>query len=109
MQLGPKQKKWIEALRSGNYEQAAGALYTKDGCYCCLGVAAKVCDLQINILEYMNLSFQDVYKELGLRGPNGSSTGKHQCLTNLNDGGKTFNEIADILEQNPTTYFTEAL
>lgn len=34
-------RKWIEALRSGGYEQTTGRLRAADG-YCCLGVA---CDL----------------------------------------------------------------
>jgi hypothetical protein len=34
-------QKWVEALRSADYEQATGAL-RKDDAYCCLGVA---CDL----------------------------------------------------------------
>ena len=34
--------KWINALRSGDYEQGQGALKNTDGQYCCLGV---LCDL----------------------------------------------------------------
>lgn len=34
-------RQWVEALRSGKYEQGAGALL-RDGRYCCLGV---LCDL----------------------------------------------------------------
>jgi hypothetical protein len=34
--------KWINALRSGDYEQGQGALKNPDGQYCCLGV---LCDL----------------------------------------------------------------
>lgn len=35
-------KKWLEALRSGDYKQGDGMLFC-DGKYCCLGVADKVC------------------------------------------------------------------
>ena len=38
-------KKWIEALRSGNYKQAEGQLRDNDG-FCCIGVA---CDLLKNV------------------------------------------------------------
>jgi len=31
-------KKWVEALRSGKYEQATGVLRSEDDCYCVLGV-----------------------------------------------------------------------
>ena len=34
--------KWVNALRSGDYEQGQGALRNFDGQYCCLGV---LCDL----------------------------------------------------------------
>lgn len=33
-------KDWLEALRSGKYEQGVGSLY-EDGKYCCLGVACE--------------------------------------------------------------------
>lgn len=36
-------KKWLKALRSGEYKQGKGLLYSsKDDSYCCLGVACKV-------------------------------------------------------------------
>jgi hypothetical protein len=34
-------RKWVEALRSGKYQQTTGAL-CRDGKYCCLGVACEV-------------------------------------------------------------------
>jgi hypothetical protein len=34
-------KKWVEALRSGEYQQGEGHLF-KDDSYCCLGVLCKV-------------------------------------------------------------------
>jgi hypothetical protein len=34
-------QKWVNALRSGEYEQSKGYLYSEDG-YCCLGV---LCDI----------------------------------------------------------------
>lgn len=41
MNLGPNQKAWIAALRSGNYTQERGSLQNHFG-YCCLGVACEV-------------------------------------------------------------------
>lgn len=35
-------KKWLDALKSGKFQQAQKALYNGHG-YCCLGVADKVC------------------------------------------------------------------
>ena len=38
MKLLPQQQRWIDALRSGQYEQADSVLFNGTG-YCCLGVA----------------------------------------------------------------------
>lgn len=40
--LGPKQKQWVDALRSGKYNQCRGNLHVLDVGHCCLGVA---CDI----------------------------------------------------------------
>lgn len=37
-------KKWIAALKSGQYDQARHRLASKSG-WCCLGVAANVCEI----------------------------------------------------------------
>ena len=42
MELGPKQKEWVEALRSGKYEQGKSFLHTRSSKFCCLGIA---CDI----------------------------------------------------------------
>jgi hypothetical protein len=34
--------KWVEALRSGEFEQGRNAMNNEDNSYCCLGVACKV-------------------------------------------------------------------
>lgn len=34
--------KWVEALRSGKYQQGQGKLCTRDCKYCCLGVLCEV-------------------------------------------------------------------
>lgn len=46
---------WIEALRSGKYEQGIGRLKDYDGKYCCLGV---LCDLS-GLGTWMENSFSD--------------------------------------------------
>ncbi len=35
-------RKWLKALRSGEYDQGKGKLFC-DGKYCCLGVADEIC------------------------------------------------------------------
>lgn len=37
-------RKWIEALRSGEYQQGKGALHPTAATYCCLGVAVDLFD-----------------------------------------------------------------
>lgn len=36
--------KWLEALRSGKYQQGTGCLRDENNCYCCLGVLADIVD-----------------------------------------------------------------
>lgn len=108
-------KKWVEALRSGEYKQATKALRRGNG-YCCLGVA---CDLyaketgigweQDFTLGYLFLGGNLVLPErvknwLGLTNNQGA-WGYNSSLTEANDGGATFNEIADIIESEPGTMF----
>src|SRR5688572_20050134 len=53
----PFKRKWLEALRSGNYKRATGALCTlkSDGetakGYCCLGVAGHIQGIPIKKLK----------------------------------------------------------
>jgi hypothetical protein len=42
-------KKWVEALRSGEYKQTQGTLFCpSNGGYCCLGVKADIMGLLVN-------------------------------------------------------------
>jgi hypothetical protein len=104
-------KQWCEALRSGKYKQGKGAL-KRDGSFCCLGV---LCDIS-GISKWNDYSALNTY--LGRDGilPEsvqewagmGSQLGELPVapdLSELNDGnndehGKTFAEIADIIEKN---------
>lgn len=112
-------KKWVEALRSGKYEQGCGYLRTNDG-FCCLGVA---CDLyakahprakgwnQGNLFagEMMLLPVK-VRKWLGLTKNSGVFTDKKGFLSeliDLNDSGKTFKQIAKIIESEPEGLFVK--
>ena len=122
-ELGPLQESWIAALRSGKYEQ--GKMYLNlGGKFCCLGVA---CDIS---KEELQLDVKSVVRESGntVKYYDGKDSRlpydvkeyfRFKCyvraegvneLANLNDSkGKTFEEIADIVEENPEHYFTEAV
>lgn len=113
--MKPKIKaKWLEALRSGKYKQTKEVLKDSTG-YCCLGV---LCDIHrktikkkgwtknsCNNLEYYNEAGtlpENVLKWAGIEDENGKfkyKNGKTVYLTNLNDNGKSFKQIANIIEK----------
>ena len=112
---------WLEALRSGEYEQGRDYL-NHDGNFCCLGV---LCDLAVKAgvkVEVTGESYfhydeqsgtppQSVYNwafptlaepeggwgEWEPRLPVKSEDGPY--LTALNDAGRSFAELADIIEE----------
>ena len=103
----PKQykKKWITALRNGNYDQTDGALYTC-GNFCALGVALHACDdiiyenldgmHQVSDLE-SNLTDAE-YRNIP---PEIRKGDLQDYVIGLNDNeGYTFDMIADYIEEN---------
>ena len=109
--LNENAKTWVAALRSGEFEQAKGALKDATG-YCCLGVACELYRRETGCGEWSNenwflekkghLHFK-VRKWLGLRTEFGDFG--QRALTVLNDDGATFSEIADIIESDPDGLF----
>lgn len=116
--LGPNQLAWLEALESGKYQQGRDWL-CYDGRYCCLGVAAKIFgvperpsrhDCKRIVFDGSCTGATDMIIEtLAMRGPSGESDDDidAKCLQMLNDGGKTFAEIAAIIRSDPAVYFKE--
>lgn len=118
-ELGPKQKEWIKALRSGEYKQGINSLCIhslyndKNVRYCCLGVADKC----LNLGETNRDRLINTYKEIGLYSEGGRFTEKvmknslyYESLMSMNDSGEfSFNEIADFIETNPESVFKESL
>ena len=115
-------KLWVEALRSGEYQQGRNYLCTESR-FCCLGVA---CDLFIKHERLLNVRTREtgvkefneeamglpceVQQWLGLTGKEGVYRDHEhlsRCLSAHNDSGKTFDEIASIIESNPPGLFTE--
>jgi len=107
-------QKWVDALRSGEYQQTQRYLRTDNG-FCCLGV---LCDLYAkeNNVEWNlvnnghNYEFQDkesylpssVRKWAGVKSHNADfiiNETRTETLANLNDMGFAFNEIADVIEK----------
>ena len=109
---------WLEALRSGKYNQADGVLYdSKYNEYCCLGVACRIkyplhylknCEGGYASLISVGLDPYNVRYNLK-KIPNEL---KGDCLdndlvnklTSMNDNGKTFSEIANWIEDNVELY-----
>jgi hypothetical protein len=110
-------KLWVEALRSGDYAQTTGVLRDESG-YCCLGVACEIA-VQHGVIEppqghkavagriFYNFDGSDatlpdsVREWLGLWADDGSIYNDGESLTKMNDNGKTFAEIAAVIEDEP--------
>ena len=105
--LGPKQRKWIAALRSGKFRQTTESLLhsKNDGGYCCLGVAKKVLKLKENSIY----ALRDTHEQLGLISAAGSNKSGTNSLASMNDEGQTFEQIAGKLEKFPRRFFTKAV
>lgn len=107
--------KWAAALRSGQYSQAKSWLFeSEDGeitGYCCLGVLCdlyqretghtiiKECDLGFSALGEPAVLPETVQSWAGMRTANGHLGDLPVSLSQANDAGKTFNEIAAIIDR----------
>lgn len=116
-------QRWLSALRSGEYEQAKGALRRAKGGFCCLGV---LCDLWLKEKgqEWQTEGFDPVDQVyFDLECPTCEGTGdllpievqewaglsemnptlpahkySQQSIAGLNDSGWSFGEIANVIE-----------
>ena len=108
--------RWVDRLENGNIPQGTGVLGTPEGKRCCLGV---LCDLAVEdgiieppearvsgFLVYDKASISllplTVARWAGLNGVNGQyedHDGRPHQLTNDNDGGKPFSQIAQIIKE----------
>lgn len=116
MAMKPEFKKvWVEALRSGEFEQGRGRLRNSEGGYCCLGVACVAWSralLPTIILEdrpdlesQMKVTFEgssnfittpsSIDKAVGLE-----ATATNELILMNDEQGKSFAEIADYIEAN---------
>lgn len=90
--------KWVEALRSGEFKQGRDFLKTNDDKYCCLGVLCKIVAPDFNIEKQKYLNSQ-VVEIAGLSNRYGERKIEYLSLAMLNDQGREFTEIADIIEK----------
>lgn len=112
-------KKWLRALRSGKYKQGRGQLHKVDRDehrFCCLGV---LCDLYVKEHKQKWEMLADnggsslfkgrayylpecVRKWAGMDSNYGKVSdcfGKYSSLTKLNDAGKRFSTIANVIQE----------
>lgn len=80
-------RKWVEALRSGAYTQLQNGFHHSNK-HCCLGVLGSILTEDRDRPAYPD-------EELS-----GTTTKERIVLINMNDGGKSFAQIADYIEQN---------
>lgn len=133
MALNENAQKWVNALRSGKYQQTQGHLRDKTG-YCCLGVACEIyleetgrgswqASAGHNAYQYSIDPFErshtslpgSVRRWLGLQSASGNylrkgalrpgSFSQRDNLATANDDGRDFEEIADIIESQPSGLF----
>lgn len=106
-------KKWVRALRSGKYKQGKNMLKRVNGAgvahYCCLGVLCEVTGMKsrtsnerpYHVFGRKSVAMLPPTAQIrsGMNSCDGVLEGD-TCLANLNDSGKTFAEIANIIEKN---------
>lgn len=104
MNIEVKQQ-WVAALRSGEYQQGRGVL-RKDDKFCCLGVLCDISELYTWSDKGRDISYgQHVFtlpnavKDWAGLEENNPVLPGYNTLSNVNDAGKSFQEIADIIER----------
>ena len=106
-------RKWVEALRSGQYKQGKLRLYdSSTDSYCCLGVACHIQDIPKEDLNDLSLPINVVKIFHPLIDDLLSLSDNNRCmLTQWNDGcisreynpngeRMNFNDIANFIEEN---------
>jgi hypothetical protein len=108
-------EKWVAALRSGQYKQARGTLRDTEQSgatgFCCLGV---LCDISkqgewnqddrdtwnyVLRADFSETQLPDFVLEWAGMAHREGMLPRGETLTNLNDSGKSFDQIADIIEK----------
>jgi hypothetical protein len=104
--------KWVAALRSGQYQQGRNMLRTRDNKYCCLGVLCDISGLgkwvdtpyiaepgyRVSNWCVEDLLSPPVQEYAGIATAGGVLPNKH-TLSDMNDDGATFEQLADLIEQ----------
>lgn len=102
--MNPELKaKWIEALRSGKYQQAKARLRTAESRFCCLGVLAEVQGATWDHFDCPFIAGEMVRAKMGDwlkdNAAGGLTMGQQTRLSDMNDTGSSFAQIADYIEE----------
>lgn len=103
-------EKWIAALRSGKYKQTQSMLCRNAGddtySYCCLGIAGKICGYTDELMNGDSVLNGRRYTKVPQELQSIEFNPKLVCKVagGMNDKGKSFEEIADWIEQNVELY-----
>jgi hypothetical protein len=114
-------RKWLEALRSGEFQQGTGALKRKIGSdrfeYCCLGVLCEITGdrdgwqvVMANTYSFHRVNgylAPDIRKAVGLRYGDGQLPGGESLVQINDDRQMSFAEIADWIEKNASDLFVD--
>lgn len=96
--------KWLEALRSGKYEQGRCLLRSSDDKFCCLGVLCDVADVQwspgAGKFYAMGGELKAAYLPDSFKESFGINDSEERILTQSNDDGSSFADIANYIEAN---------
>lgn len=105
-------KLWVERLESGTVIQGRRHLGWPDGRRCCLGVA---CDIAVEegVIESYDITdgvlsrYPKVVEFFGLQNPHASFGDVSYVgqLSNMNDSGRSFAEIAAVIRAEPKGLF----
>lgn len=105
MQVKTLLRKWIKALRSGQYKQGTHQLVSHDrGKFCCLGVLADLQGAEFDDTDPPRLVLNGKAKGKGYYLPAsmaqaaGLKNSDQKRLGRMNDRGETFKDIAKHIE-----------
>lgn len=96
-------RRWVRALRSGKYRQGPGWLCVGDA-FCCLGVACDISGLGrwgrgVRGMPYVTQDGEDIcFMPSPVQDWFGLDYRYCEFLAGLNDCGRSFDEIADVIE-----------
>ena len=114
--LGPRQRFFVNSLKSGHFGQAKHRLKEDNGTFCALGVAAECAGV---LWARGKNCFGDLCWGLNDEDGNFRSAILPESVDNfysfvssgrdihaLNDAGNTFERIAEMIESNPAKFFS---